>query len=73
MKERAVFSEVDTYWVSDLLEGSEGSLWAGTSLGAVHFSKEQIRLYTTDSLRAVRPELDVTFVMPKGMHPRMMI
>ena len=51
----------------DLLEGSDGTLWAGTSLGALHFAGEQTTLYTTDSLRTARPELNVTFVMlPEG-------
>jgi len=66
-----VFPDEGACDVFDLLEGSDGSLWAGTSLGAVHFSREQTTLYTTDSLRTVRPELNVTFVaLPEGAEPR---
>ena len=43
--------------VYDLLEGSDGGLWAGTSLGAIHLSREETRLFTTDSLRTARPDL----------------
>ena len=66
-----VFPEAGAYEVFGLIETADGSLWAGTSLGALHLSHEQTTIYTTDSLRIARQELDVSFVvLPEGVGPQ---
>ena len=59
-------SEGEMPWIFDLMEASDGSLWAGTWWGVLHLSREGATIYTIEDcgtfLRAVAPDARLSIV-----------
>ena len=69
----AAGSEQVMPWViSDLIEASDGSLWAGTELGALRLKASKATLYTTPAhvtgLRILAPNVELV-VLPERLTP----
>ena len=58
--------------ITDLMEASDGSLWAATVVGALHLNAERTTLYTTEDMgamvRVLAPDLRLSIV-PVEMTP----